>query len=186
MLLLIGLLGIAVFESTSGEAPTSFIAKIVNFSFFAIVAILWIPALALYLTIIYSTYSGIDFDLYHKYIGSEIKLWKAYYIMYLISSVLALGFLTSAMLSSAARYNLMVQAKIWLSFTTMMFLVYNIAIMIGVFGYDYGNLRSTVGSVITLELVNSIPLSLTAFGISRCLHTLPSIHQPGQDTTYQA
>ncbi|OCK92803.1 uncharacterized protein K441DRAFT_662421 [Cenococcum geophilum 1.58] len=147
-----------VFDRAHGYSNIAFIAKVVNAAFYVVLVALWITALALTYVAAYA-----DENASLKVVKSAHKVSAAYYVMYFIAGVIASGFLSWAI--KPAWINLNCWTRTWLVFTILMFLIYNVANMVAVFGSAFKDKYPSEGSVVVFMVFDSIVTSLTVFGI---------------------
>lgn len=119
---------------------------------------LWITALVLTYV---ATYADKNTSL--KLVKPTHRVSVAYYALYFIAAVMASGFFASAMKYSWI--NVTTQTKSWFVFTILMFLIYNVANMVGVFGFAFKQRYPSEASIIVFMVFDSIVTSLTMFGI---------------------
>jgi len=148
-----------VFDRANGKRPIVYIVKVVNTAFYVAVVALWITALVFTYV---ATYADENASL--KVVKPTHRVSVAYYALYFIAAVMTSGFLASAMMMPA-RMNLTPQTKSWLVFTILMFLIYNVANMVGVFSFAFKHRYPSEASIIFFMVFDSIVTSLTVFGI---------------------
>ncbi|KAH8591056.1 hypothetical protein B0O99DRAFT_281925 [Bisporella sp. PMI_857] len=154
-----------VFDGTLGSPTVTKIAKGAITAFYLAVVALWFAALVLTYV---ATYADLDVA------GHARTISKAYYALYFATAILVSGFLALTIL--LRWINRTIRARIWLVFTILMFWTYNVANMVGVFGFSViGRYRSGAG-IVAFTFFDAIPLSLTMLGILMSVDASPRDH----------